>query len=53
MNMKTFFDNQETTKGDRDQQIQDQANRIRNVGQQEARDGVTISTEEDINFFTR
>lgn len=46
-----LFDNQEMSKAERDRQIKERADRIREASRQEAKDGVTISEENDLTFF--
>jgi len=47
---KIFFDNQQMTKKERDQQIKDRALFERETARKEAREGVTTSTEDDLTF---
>jgi hypothetical protein len=48
--MKTYFDNQQMTKGEQAQQVKERAAFIRDVARAEADKGVTISGENDILF---
>lgn len=48
---KIFFDNHEMTKKERNQQVKDRANFEREISRQEAREGVTTSTENNLHFF--
>jgi len=48
---KIIFDNQEMSIGERDRKIKEMADFTRSISQQEAKEGITVFDETNLQFF--
>jgi len=46
-----YYDHQAMTKKEMDRQVRERADRIQSVSQQEAKEGITVTSENDLTFF--